>query len=58
MRFCILTTDGEVFEVTNLFNAKGDEVDTLESAESCVVKLADDRWQALPIDGGIIHRVN
>lgn len=57
MMFCIETVDGEVFEVTNLYDQNGEETRDLERVCACVIKLAEDKWGTAEVDSSVIHRV-
>ena len=57
MRFCVETEDGEVLEVTTLFDAQGKETDDLDETVSCVVKFGETSWGAYPLNKLMISRV-
>jgi len=57
LTYLIETTDGEIFEVTNLFDAMGNETDCVAEAEVCVIKFDSDAWQSTEINGRAIHRL-
>ncbi len=43
------TDDGQLCEITNLFDADGDETAGADEAVAAVVKLPDGRWAAVDL---------
>lgn len=58
MIFCIETIEGDVFEVTDLFDQHGAKTLNVSDAKVCVIKFADDEWASAEIDARTIHRVH
>lgn len=56
MKWCIETNDGEIYEVTNLYDARGNDTEELDFAEAIVIKFSEDNWQSTRILAPI-HRI-
>ena len=57
MTHLIETSNGEVFEVTDLIGPDGEPVRSALDAVCMVVKLDEDHWQVLEIGCGKVHRL-
>ena len=57
MTHLIECEDGNVYEVTNLYDAKGCSVTDSAFAEAIVIKFAEDMWASAEVDGREVHRV-
>lgn len=56
MTFLIETADGEIFEVTTLFDKYGEETLALDAAIACVIKFSETEFASTMINGRLIHR--
>jgi hypothetical protein len=53
-----VTDDGQVCQITNLFDRDGDETDNAEAAVVAVVKLADEEWLTVDLTAFGTAKVN
>lgn len=53
-----ITEDGRIGEITNMFDADGEETDDYELAVAAVVKLADDEWYSVDLTAFEPTRMN
>lgn len=53
----LIDEDGEVCEITNMFDAWGEETDDTESAVVFVARRSDEEWLTVEIDGveALVH---
>lgn len=57
MTHLIETTDGEIFEVTNLFDRHGCDTKELHKAVTIVIKFSDTEWGEAEILSRGVHRL-
>lgn len=53
-----MTDTGKRFEITNLFDAEGDETADADVAVAAVAKLADDCWLSVDLTAFVTMKVN
>ena len=58
MRFVVEKIDGDIADVTNMFNGMGMEILDPAEAESIVVRVASDCWVSASANDYEIHTVH
>ena len=58
MRYVVEAVDGQVYDITNMFNGVGAVVEDPDEAFSIVIKVNDDCWISTEAERHAIHTVH